>query len=512
MSSSDYAQISTLIHRLEQLAGLCDPAHLVEVLAGAISAAAHPPPGDPGELRALAAAFRKAGSDAAPIATDVHNTANQKLPAVWKSDVAPGVYTVVGDTGDLIDMTTIAFTAAAQALEAYASTVQDLRDRHGRLYQRLHEAMHSIGHVKIFGVDLPLPDLTDLVRWCGAVAELIRGCVAVYNEALDAADVFAGRFADVRAMARTAEPVRAGMAPADAVVLADIGADGTTPRHGNAVLSAAQLTRLATLMKDLPPADRAKLRGMLADAASLLEEAYILKALVAGHSVADVTSFAGRIRGRDSNWLKQHLALNIDPNTPGDVDFDGIPIKQSDPTACGSTAIVVAHAMNDPVYGLSLTTDEAGDGLTAAEFAKRFAAAQTSTHTLTNDVWPKAAGTSPWGETNGINHAVPGGDYRTVWVDDTDGRSAHPALRDAITAVDAGHAVPVLLAPTPGQLSHDGEFHYVLMVGHRDDMIIVYDPAGAVKEISESDFCDGRMNGIDPAVTHVNSVTLPARS
>lgn len=512
MSSSDYAQISTLIHRLDQLSRLCDPVHLVEVITGTISAVAHPPPGDPGELHALAAAFRKAATDTVPIATDVHKVASHKLPDVWKSDVAAMASTVVNDTGDLIGVTNTAFLTAASALDTYAAKLQNLKERHGRLYQQLHEAMHAIGHIKILGFDLPIPDLTDLIAWCEAVTELIKGCVAVYNDALDAADTLVGQFADVKNMARTAQPVKAGMSPADAVVLADIGMDGTTPGHGNAVLSSAQLARLATLMKDLPPADRAKLHALLAKAKSPLEEAYILKALVAGHSVADVTPFADRIRGKDASWLKQHLALNVDPNSPGDVYYDGTPVKQMDPTACGSTAIVMAHVMNDPMYGLSLTTDAKGNDLQADDFAKQFAAAQKSTHDATNSVWPEAAGTSPWGETGGMNHAVPGNDYHTVWVDDTDGRSAHPALRDAVSAVDAGHTVPVMLAPTTHQMLHGGEFHYVLMVGHHDGMITVYDPGGSVTEVPESDFYNGRMNDVDPGAMHVNSVALPGGS
>jgi hypothetical protein len=512
MSSSDYAQISTLIHRLDQLIGLCNPVHLVEAIAGAISAAAHPPPGDPDELRSLAAAFRKAGGDTVPVATDVMKVAKQKLPDVWNSDVAATASTVVSDTGDLIGVTNTAFGTAASALDGYAAKLESLRKRHGQLYQQLHETMHKIGHVHIFGVDLPIPDPADIAKWCEAVAKLIHGCVGVYNEALDAADTFVGQMADVTAKARAAQPVKAGMSPADAVVLADIGMDGTTPGDGNAVLSTAQLTRLAGLMNELSPANRAKLDAALAKAGTPLEEAYILKALAAGHSVADVTSFADQIRGKDASWLKKHLALNVDPNIPGSVDYDGSPVQQLDPTACGSTAIVMARVMNDPMYGLGLTTDGHGHDLSAADFAKRFEAEQKGTHHATNSTWPEALGTTPWGETGGMNNAVPGNDYHTVWVDDTDGRSAHPALRDAVQAVDAGHTVPVMLAPTPHQMLNGGEFHYVLMVGHHDGMITVYDPSGAVKEVPESDFYNGRMNDIDSGATHVNSVSLPGGS
>jgi hypothetical protein len=100
-----------------------------------------------------------------------------------------------------------------------------------------------------------------------------------------------------------------------------------------------------------------------------------------------------------------------------------------------------------------------------------------------------------------------------VWVDDTDGRSVHPALRDAVSAVDAGHPVPVMLGPSPHQMVQAEEFHYLLMVGHHNGVISVYDPlVGAVGEVPESHFYNGRLDDMGPHAAHVNSVSLPGGS
>jgi hypothetical protein len=521
VASHDYAQISTVLHRLEQLSQLVfNPVHLAEVITGVISATADPPPGKPKELMQLAAAYRKAAMDTIPMVTDISSLSTDKLPEVWKGDVAVTATEVISSTSDLVGAIDPAFVNAAVAIEAYAGTLEGLQKKHGDLYQRLHDAMHSIGHVDIGGIDLPFPDLVDLAKWCAAVYSLITGCVGVYNDCLNAADELVGQLADVRTQARTAAPVRKGMPAYEAVVLADLGFDGAKGTFGYAVLSQAQLAGLPDLLSKLSPADRATLGAALAKAGSPLEEAYLLKALAAGHNVAEINGFAGLIRDKPDYWLTSHLAL-FDPGAP-DTDADGhvvytdasgttTPIHQMDSTSCGATAIVVARAMNDPLYTLGLTTDGKGNDLTSTDFAKRLAAEEAAAHNATNGMWPQAAGTTPFGETAGMNaqSGTFGANYTTRMVDDTDPRSAGPALRDAITAVDAGHPVPVMLTPTPSQIAHGGEFHWVTLISHQNGQLTFYNPGGSIITIPESDFLNGQMQSLDHGATHVNAISVP---
>lgn len=517
MASHDFAQISTIIHRLDQLSRLVtDPVHLLEVIGGVISATVDPPPGDPTKIRELAGAYRKAGLSAAPMPTDIRQFATDRLPAVWSGDVAATAATVIGSTADLVGAVDPTFDNAATALETYASTLEGLQKRHGELYQRLHNAMHSIEHVDISGIDLPFFDPLALVKWCEAVYSLITGCVGVYNDCLDAADMLIGQMADVQYKARTAEPARKGMSAYEAVVLSDLGFD-----DGYSLLSASQLATLPALMSKLSPADRAALDAALAKADSPLEEGYILKALAAGHNITQITGFAGLIRGKDTGWLTSHLAL-FDPGNPvtdnkgklvyTDDNFKTAPIQQMDPTSCGSTAIVVARAMNDPMYALGLTTDGKGNDLSSADFTNRLAAEEKATHAATNSFWPQKFGTTPWGETAGMNaqSSVFGANYSTRWVDDTDPRSAGPALRDAVTAVDAGHPVPVMLTPTASQAMHGGHLHWITLIGHKNGQLTLYAPGGAIHTIPESDFLNGHMQDTGSGATHVDAVSLPS--
>src|SRR5262249_26091063 len=155
--------------------------------------------------------------------------------------------------------------------------------------------------------------------------------------------------------------VKSGMTPAAAIVLAATTLDRRDLGNGNAILNAAQLARAAQFMAKLSPQDRAALNTVLAAAQSPGEEAYILKALAAGHPVADVPNFATAIHGKGPDWLQGHLSL-VNPDRPSKqvgyfADGQMWFLKQQDPTSCGPTAVIVARATNDPMYALGLTTD-----------------------------------------------------------------------------------------------------------------------------------------------------------
>lgn len=70
--------------------------------------------------------------------------------------------------------------------------------------------------------------------------------------------------------------------------------------------------------------------------------------------------------------------------------------------------------------------------------------------------------------------------------------------------------VPVLLAPTLGGLAHGTALHYVLITGHSDGKLSVYDPEGGrITQVPDGDFLAGNMQAIDAGAPHVNAVIMP---
>ncbi|EXG81037.1 hypothetical protein [Cryptosporangium arvum] len=225
-----------------------------------------------------------------------------------------------------------------------------------------------------------------------------------------------------------------------------------------AVLPPWQLLRASRRRAALTPDERAAFERTLAGAGSPLERAYLWKALAAGHTVAAVETFAGRIRGRDSGWLRAHLSV-VDPARRGPVTFAGQPFAQTDGTTCGTTSIVVARALADPIYTLEITRDP-----------EAFREEQRRLHGRTNPVWPEALGTSPWGMQRGLA-AETGTRYDFHWTDDTKPRERSAAIRAVLAAVDAGYPVPLLVGNTYPA-------HYLLVVAHDAGALLVYNPAG----------------------------------
>src|SRR2546430_2287345 len=171
MASSDYRQVTTVLQRLGQF---LNPVALVAGLADVIKEVSVPPPGDPGALETLAAAY--------------------------------------STTADKITVAPQAFRDAAEALAELAAAVRDQQHRHQELRASLKAAIHDATHVG----DAPMPDPTAI----DDVLRVITDLVAVYTESLDAADRAASRFADITGRARAAAAAEGGLDPDEAIMLA----------------------------------------------------------------------------------------------------------------------------------------------------------------------------------------------------------------------------------------------------------------------------------------------------
>lgn len=456
-------QLTSLVRNLDDLGAMLNPVKLVTVVASVVNEIKEPPPGDPDALEVLAAAYRVAGATLTPLGSQVAALGAEPLPA----------------TGRVLDRVAATMTATGDTLAELAVSVREHQRRHAELRQALADAAHDATHVG----SVPMPDPVGIAKLVGVVGDLISGCVAVYTDALTAADRAASRLTDLRGAARAAVGVEGGLSPRDAVALADVGL--VSARFDPGLFGLSQLSRLGTLKS-------AEVAELLAAAGSDAERAWLFKAVGADHGVEVLREFADTIRGRDETWLRTHLSL-VDRGDAAAQARMGVAVRQYEATTCGTTVLIVARAEHDPVYALTLTRDD---------FQPAFAAERAVVHDETNIVYPQAVGTSPKGVAAYLTRHI-GTRYDWRLVDDTDRREISRTLREVMAAVDRGHPVPVLVGGIVPR-------HYVLVVGHERGVLLVFEPtAGRTVAVPEQDFLGGDLKaalGFD----HVQSVILPA--
>jgi hypothetical protein len=500
VTSTDFNQVSHYLNRLHQLAELLNPFTAIELVIELIEEVSVPPPGDPVALRELAADFMRAADGAGTVGSQVATLARGQLSSAWQGAAGASAAQVLTSTADLIDAVRPAFATAAVALREYADVTADLLHRHQVMRDELHAAWQRVRDCDwydVFGLEQSIENLV------AAALRAVAEASAIWTASRAEACVVDGRLGDVTDRARATLLHRHGADIRSAVVLADVSVGTGGAGGDNAVLSTDQANRAYTILNGLSDQDRAAVEAALAKASSPAARAYLLKALAAGHTPAEVTAFAQGIAGKDDAWLRQHLSL-VDTSSPGGAYYGGEPIRQVDGTTCGSASLLIARAYVDPVLAFDLTTggDANGDDSGQA-FAQRFAKMQTDLHDQTNTLWPERFGTTPWAMADYLNdHSGElGAGYGWSVTDDTDPASIGTALDQAVGAADRGQPVPLLVGDSIPR-------HYVLLLGHDGSDLIVYDPSGDVMRVSEDDFRNGSMQGVG-GWAHVQAVILP---
>jgi hypothetical protein len=507
MASGDSAQLTTAMRRLADIAHAANPVtaipQAVSVLRTVIAECAHEPAGDPDRLDRAAAAFRTAAGAVDGLRQRVEQVGGTRLPDVWHGVAGGTARTAFTAVGHQLGSAPPVFGDVHATLDALAHALRDAKARHAAGRGHLQGAYRELTAGGLFGL---APDVlhlrSALSRAVSEATEGLRDCVGAYDAAEAAERQAASRLREAAGRARVApEATGARFSALDAVVLADqtYGAAAVGP-YDTGVLSPAQLARATQALERLSPEDYAAMRELLAAAGSDRERAYILKALAAGHSVADVRTFAGAIRGRSGDWLDQHLVL-VHPGSDRafsytDANGDTVAIDQYDETTCGSTSILAVRSMADPLFTLDLTTGGDPDDPTATSanaFEQRLSAEEQRIHDQSTAGklgpfdYPQAIGTPPWGVADQLNQygGATGTHYGSHWVDNTDDRGVRAALSDVEASVDSGQPVPVLIG--------DGvPRHYVLVVGHHGSDLQIYEPtSGRTVTVSESDFRDG---------------------
>jgi hypothetical protein len=506
VTSTDYLQITVAVHRLEQAADevlrltnpITAPAEVERIVETIIDLVAGDIPGDVGGLDARSTAFATMATNVGDVYADL-SAISVSVPKVWSGQAASNAVAALQSTEQLLVAARSAMYEAAGHLDAYAGVLPglraDLAASQAVINRGWHELAEGIGEALVsefvalwHGHRAFVDGVDDIVRG-------LLGAAAVYRRWAGAVDTLRRGLDDVASDARAQAATGGGLDAFTAVRLADTGLDPAGIGTDDGILTVAQLTRAGGALGALSTADRKTIDTLLGGAASDVARAYLLKALIAGDSIAAIALFAKSIGGKSDDWLRSHLTI-ANPDQPGALVIDGQIVAQQDETTCGSMSIIMARAMNDPIYAMTLT-DKPGTSLT-----DMLRQEEQRVHDETNTLWPQQLGTTPWGLTDVLNanSGELGTSYRWHLVDDTDAGSVGPALTGAVAAVDAGYPVPVLIG--------DGvPRHYVLLIAHDGDTLTFYNPSGAVEQVSEADFLNGNVGTLGYA--HVQAVITP---
>ncbi|MEU6088996.1 peptidoglycan-binding protein [Streptomyces sp. NPDC047085] len=338
--------------------------------------------------------------------------------------------------------------------------------------------------------------------------------------------------AAVRDLNKWAAEARAGkmrtgeLTAVDRLMLADTsGAAGAADY--NEILTADELERSGRALEKLPPADRARMERLLANAKSPQEKAYLMKALAAGHGVDDVETFGGKIHGKDPAWLQRHLSPIVtqgdslkdegtDPGNGANINtdlqsFDGQQWAQGGDGregTCVASTTVTARAMVDPVYALGLTGGPGGQEDDPAAFRRRLVDEQHRMH-------QEGHGEAHWngmdlkGQTEISNKEISpetGSSYALHEVRDADSRRT--ILPEIEKAVADGKPVPFDAEGYEADGTRHG--HSMMIVGQEGDKLEIYNPWGKTTWVSEDDFVNGGMaKASDSRLPNAYAVHLP---
>ncbi|MER6994720.1 hypothetical protein [Streptomyces sp. NPDC000410] len=236
----------------------------------------------------------------------------------------------------------------------------------------------------------------------------------------------------------------------------------------------------------------------MANASSQQEKAYLMKALASGYDVGEVEKFGGKIHGKDSAWLSEHLTpvtTNSVSSGKEQQDFRGELWNQDDET-CVPSSTVTARALVDPVYALELTGGPDGTDDDPDHFRKRLHDEQFRMNDEGDgeyDGWwwdRQPAGMDSDGQEEISNKELgphTGDKYDQKEMDSADDRRG--VLPDIEKSVAEGKPVPINI--TRVDENGDRHGHSLMIIGQENGKLQIYNPWGTTSWISEDDFING---------------------
>jgi hypothetical protein len=229
------------------------------------------------------------------------------------------------------------------------------------------------------------------------------------------------------------------------------------------IMGETQDARAAAVMKKLPEADQKEVKTLMDSAKSEAEKQYLLKGVAAGHTVAELKTFAKKVEGKDEKWMRDNLSVTGSSTGSG--------VKQQWGMSCNATAAQAVKAQMDPLYALKLHEEnpklDQADNADGTKMNPKLAAEQKAG--LEADYKGSVAG----GSKGVAVSRDAGGDGR--WADDllnnqsdTTGVSyatqKDPPIADAMKTIDSGvgkgQPVPIVIGSGAGKYTH-----YVVVTG-----------------------------------------------
>ena len=509
--ASDPDRLEELKATIEGTQGMLGTLHLKAAVEDALAA---PAPADGWErLQQYAAIYATAARQADEVYRMVSAVTVRDLPEAWVSTASELAADVVSAVGKGIDDSSRVLDETSRELEVLGHDLGAARLRHERgrpPLSRARDLLADLGVMAVLKDQLDIgsgqdSDQLDAAR--AAAREGIENLLGAAVFADDACRRFTRQLNQYAAEATAGRLTGGDLTDADKIMLGE----AAVPRasHDQTILSVVDMSRASAALGRLSPADRESMEALLARSKSPQESAYLLKALAAGHSVAEVARFGQLIHkyGKSPLWLRDRLSpastqSSGEPGVRSKVYYDGSPWSQEDSPTCVAVATMLARARVDPVYALQLTTggrpgDPEYDNGDA--FAQRLRDEQDRVYEdgrLFFADWPVVAhkGVLPHGSRRLADSEIgahTGSPYQTYYPLTADRR------RDALTSiensVDQGKPVAV------GVGGNDPfRWHQMMIIGHEGDRLQIYNPKGFTVWVTEDDFVNGNMDIANP--------------
>jgi hypothetical protein len=469
-------------------------------LAEACTAAAEVPGfgGNPAALHQIAANYDQVWRTAQQGYIVVHAMWQRGISRVWAGDTHVSANNSLRALTDDLSRGLESIRALTERLRAHATYLESSLQSDAAYASQLREVAAQAAKLTVLGfAPNPMTWDGDEMRAAHAAGRYaVDGRVDCHVGMRNAGEDFADFAHDLAARARAGRLSRSPLSALDELVIAEAGLD----LGHEAVLTAAMNDRAAAALTAMNDADRRRMTGLLAGAASAEQRAYLLKTLAAGYSVTDVARLNAMIaaHGGEPAWLDEHLSpLAMDGGVGGANAFEGAAWAQGAHPTCVAASTVAARAEVDPVYALQLTSgghpdDPASDNPQA--FAQRLLDEQYRVYDGGRHWYEN------WGQ-DGMNRdqstAVAneeiaphtGVRYENVEMDDAEARRS--AVHSIARAVDDGYPVPI-------STREAGEGHQMMAIGHVGDQIQIYNPWGYTYWVSEADFVAGHIDAVDP--------------
>lgn len=463
------------------------------------------PGGGAGVLEGLAERYRGQVDHVSSVFDQVDRVGRKGLPQVWVGDTSVLASDAVNAAGRSATQMIEAFQGGATVLLTLADAIAaaQRKDEQGR--GQLLDQKKMLGGKDGFFDNLHENDGEEWDRKQAAhfgsyAVDLMHEAVTDAQEATRVAARDLNKWASE---ARAGKMETSELSAVDKLMLADTGVAGADTEL-NEILTAGDLKRASARMDQLSLDDETAMERMLAESDSPQERAYLMKALAAGHSVAEISAFQDKIHGKDPDWLRRHLspvvtaadsmndeglASDGSNNNKDSVSFDGqLWIQGGDGSegTCVASSTVTSRAIVDPLYALDLTGGPDGQQDDPDAFRQRLVAEQHRLHTA-GDGGKNWGGMGPDGQER-INDTTVGSatgtDYQRQDLNSNADRRA--VLTDVEKSVAQGVPVPVDVSGKEGA-------HAMTIIAQEGDRLQVYNPWGTTTWVSEDDFINGRM-------------------